>query len=56
MGLKGPVWEYLAGYGGTTRTDPDQTANLPPLNRNAHCAAPAGSSTDVRGAQHAPQP
>jgi phospholipid/cholesterol/gamma-HCH transport system substrate-binding protein len=46
----------LAGYGGTQRTDPDQTANLPALNTHAHCAAPAGSPTDVRGAQHAPTP
>jgi phospholipid/cholesterol/gamma-HCH transport system substrate-binding protein len=46
----------LAGYGGTQRTDPDQTTNLPPLNTQAHCAAPAGSPTDVRGAQNAPTP
>ena len=46
----------LAGYGGTTRTDPDQTTNLPALNTAAHCAAPASSGTNVRGAQHAPQP
>jgi phospholipid/cholesterol/gamma-HCH transport system substrate-binding protein len=46
----------LAGYGGTTRTNPDQTTNLPALNTAAHCAAPAGSGTDVRGAQHAPRP
>jgi phospholipid/cholesterol/gamma-HCH transport system substrate-binding protein len=44
----------LAGYGGTRRTDPDQTTNLPPLNTAARCAAPSGSATDVRGAQHAP--
>ncbi len=45
----------LAGYGGTTRTDPAQTTGLPPLNTAAHCAAASGSSTDVRGAQHAPR-
>jgi phospholipid/cholesterol/gamma-HCH transport system substrate-binding protein len=44
----------LAGYGGTVRTDPDQTSDLPTLNTSARCAAPSGSSTDVRGAQHAP--
>ena len=44
----------LQGYGGTQRTDPDQTTNLPPLNSAAHCAVPSGSATDVRGAQHAP--
>jgi phospholipid/cholesterol/gamma-HCH transport system substrate-binding protein len=44
----------LHGYGGTRRTDPDQTTNLPPLNTAARCAEPPGSSTDVRGAQHAP--
>lgn len=46
----------LAGYGATRRTDPDQTTGLPALNTAAHCAAPAGSATDVRGAQHAPTP
>jgi phospholipid/cholesterol/gamma-HCH transport system substrate-binding protein len=44
----------LAGYGGTRRTDPSQTTGLPALNTAAACAAPAGSPTDVRGAQHAP--
>jgi phospholipid/cholesterol/gamma-HCH transport system substrate-binding protein len=46
----------LKGYGGTTRTDPSQTSGLPALNTAAHCAEPSGSSTDVRGAQHAPRP
>jgi phospholipid/cholesterol/gamma-HCH transport system substrate-binding protein len=44
----------LQGYGGTKRTDPDQTSNLPALNTGARCAAAQGSATDVRGAQHAP--
>jgi phospholipid/cholesterol/gamma-HCH transport system substrate-binding protein len=44
----------LQGYGGTKRTDPAQTTNLPALNTGARCAAPSSSSTDVRGAQHAP--
>jgi phospholipid/cholesterol/gamma-HCH transport system substrate-binding protein len=44
----------LAGYGGTRRTDPAQTTDLPALNTAASCAAPSGSATDVRGAQHAP--
>ncbi len=44
----------LKGYGATRRTDPSQTSGLPPLNTAARCAAPSGSATDVRGAQHAP--
>ena len=46
----------LKGYGGTRRTDPAQTSGLPALNTAARCAAPSGSATDVRGAQHAPEP
>jgi phospholipid/cholesterol/gamma-HCH transport system substrate-binding protein len=45
----------LQGYGGTKRTDPAQTTNLPALNTGARCAAAPASSTDVRGAQHAPR-
>ncbi|HET8593773.1 MAG TPA: MlaD family protein [Intrasporangium sp.] len=44
------------GYGGTTKTDPHQTTNLPPVNTGAHCAAPRGSGVNVRGAQNAPHP
>lgn len=42
------------GYGGTTRTDPNRTQNLPPLNRDARCTLPRGSAATVRGAQNAP--
>ncbi len=47
----------LAGYGAhpADRPGPDHQ----PAGRStpqAHCAAPAGSPTDVRGAQHAPAP
>lgn len=42
------------GYGGTKKTDPHQTTNLPPVNTGAHCAAPRGSGINVRGAQNAP--
>ncbi|MER7071715.1 MCE family protein [Terrabacter sp. NPDC000476] len=45
-----------AGYEGTTKVDPHRTTGLPPLNRDAHCAAARGSGTDVRGAQNAPKP
>ena len=44
------------GYGGTRRTDPSQTTNLPPVNTGARCTAPRGSTTSVRGAQNAPGP
>jgi phospholipid/cholesterol/gamma-HCH transport system substrate-binding protein len=44
------------GYGGTKRTDPSQTTNLPPVNTSARCTAPRGSATSVRGAQNAPGP
>ncbi|MFL6100240.1 MAG: MCE family protein [Actinomycetales bacterium] len=46
----------LEGYGRTRRTDPNQTSDLPPVNTAAHCAAPPGSATSVRGAQNAPRP
>jgi phospholipid/cholesterol/gamma-HCH transport system substrate-binding protein len=46
----------LQGYGGTRRTDPDQTSNLPAVNTDAHCAAAASSGDNVRGAQNAPTP
>ena len=42
------------GYGGTTRTDPNRTSGLPPLNTDARCTLPRGSSSGVRGAQNAP--
>jgi phospholipid/cholesterol/gamma-HCH transport system substrate-binding protein len=42
------------GYEGTHKTEPAQTTNLPPLNTNARCTLPRGSSSDVRGAQNAP--
>ena len=44
------------GYEGTTRTDPNQTSSLPPLNTGARCTLPRGSSSAVRGAQNAPGP
>jgi phospholipid/cholesterol/gamma-HCH transport system substrate-binding protein len=44
----------LKGYGGTRRTDPDQTTGLPPVNTGAHCAASPASGDNVRGAQNAP--
>ncbi|HMM97226.1 MlaD family protein [Phycicoccus sp.] len=43
-----------AGYGGTTRTDPNRTSGLPPVNTAARCSLPRGSASDVRGAQNAP--
>lgn len=42
------------GYGGTKRTDPNRTTDLPPLNRAAGCTLPRGSASAVRGAQNAP--
>ena len=45
-----------AGYGGTKRTNPKTTTNLPPVNTSARCTAPRGSGTTVRGAQNAPGP
>ncbi len=42
------------GYGGTEKTDPNRTQNLPPLNRDARCSLPRGSAATVRGAQNAP--
>jgi len=44
------------GYGGTRRTNPKTTTNLPPVNTSARCTAPRGSGTTVRGAQNAPGP
>lgn len=44
------------GYEGTTKTDPNRTTGLPPVNLAAHCAAARGSGTNVRGAQNAPKP
>ena len=44
------------GYEGTRKTDPNQTENLPPLNRAAGCTLPRGSASNVRGAQNAPRP
>ncbi len=44
------------GYGGTHRTDPQQTTNLPPVNTGVRCALPRGSASSVRGAQNAPRP
>ncbi|QIM20049.1 MCE family protein [Phycicoccus sp. HDW14] len=42
------------GYGGTTRTDPNKTFGLPPVNTAARCTLPRGSASTVRGAQNAP--
>lgn len=44
------------GYEATTQVDPNQTADLPPLNTGARCAEPRGSTVTVRGAQNAPPP
>jgi len=43
-----------AGYGGTRRIGPDQSAKLPPVNSGARCTLPRGSTSSVRGAQNAP--
>ena len=43
------------GYEGTTKVDPNRTTGLPPVNRDAHCAAARGSGVNVRGAQNAPE-
>jgi phospholipid/cholesterol/gamma-HCH transport system substrate-binding protein len=43
-----------AGYGGTRRIGPDQSAKLPPVNSGARCTLPRGSKSSVRGAQNAP--
>jgi phospholipid/cholesterol/gamma-HCH transport system substrate-binding protein len=45
-----------AGYGGTQRIGPDQSAKLPPVNSGARCTLPRGSASTVRGAQNAPSP
>ena len=42
-----------AGYGGTTVRKPNDTAPAQ-VNTAAQCTLPLGSTTDVRGAQHAP--
>jgi phospholipid/cholesterol/gamma-HCH transport system substrate-binding protein len=42
------------GYGGTDTRSGLDTAGNPALNTKASCTAPAGSGTDVRGAQNAP--
>jgi len=44
------------GYEGTQKVEPHRTVDLPPTNLDAHCAAPRGSGTNVRGAQNAPRP
>jgi phospholipid/cholesterol/gamma-HCH transport system substrate-binding protein len=44
------------GYGGTRRTNPQTTTNLPPVNTSARCTAARGSGITVRGAQNAPGP
>lgn len=44
------------GYEGTKKVEPNRTANLPPVNWDAHCAAARGSGVNVRGAQNAPRP
>ncbi|MEU6577285.1 MlaD family protein [Streptomyces sp. NPDC046805] len=41
------------GYGTTRKRDPLDTQERP-ANTRAHCAAPRGSTTSVRGAQNAP--
>ena len=43
-----------AGYGGTSRRVPQDTTDVP-ANTAAGCTEPAGSPTDVRGAQNAPR-
>jgi phospholipid/cholesterol/gamma-HCH transport system substrate-binding protein len=42
------------GYGGTVYRNGLDTSPGPAVNRGAHCALPAGSGVDVRGAAHAP--
>jgi phospholipid/cholesterol/gamma-HCH transport system substrate-binding protein len=42
-----------AGYGGTNIRKPSETGPAK-TNTAAHCSLPAGSPTDIRGAQHAP--
>ncbi len=44
------------GYGGTHRTDPNRTTNLPPVNTGHGCTLPRGSASAVRGSQNAPGP
>jgi phospholipid/cholesterol/gamma-HCH transport system substrate-binding protein len=43
------------GYGGTSRRAPTDTGPAP-VNTEARCAEPRGSTTSVRGAQNAPRP
>lgn len=44
------------GYERTKKSDPHQSKNLPPVNTEAHCAAPRSSGVSVRGAQNRPRP
>jgi phospholipid/cholesterol/gamma-HCH transport system substrate-binding protein len=44
----------VRGYQGTIRRSGTDTAPIP-VNRDAFCAEPPGSSTDVRGAQNVPR-
>jgi phospholipid/cholesterol/gamma-HCH transport system substrate-binding protein len=44
----------VRGYQGTIRRSGTDTAPIP-VNRDASCAEPPGSSTDVRGAQNVPR-
>lgn len=44
------------GYEGTQKIDPHRSEDLPPVNTQAHCAAPRNSGVSVRGAQNRPRP
>ncbi len=44
------------GYEGTQKIDPHRSEHLPPVNPQAHCAAPRNSGVSVRGAQNRPRP
>ena len=44
------------GYDGTKKVDPHRSKDLPPVNLEAHCAAPRNSGVNVRGAQNRPRP
>jgi phospholipid/cholesterol/gamma-HCH transport system substrate-binding protein len=44
----------VRGYQGTIRRSGTDTTPIP-ANRDAFCAEPPGSSTDVRGAQNVPR-
>lgn len=52
LGLDPPA--CTRGYEGTKKTDPAQVSGLPPVNTDARCTLPRGSSSSVRGAQNAP--